>query len=100
MSHDETRCLMRHPDRSKRRIAIIGYDGVAAINVAGPLEVFSKASQPNDAGEQELCYDVSFLSCAGSQCVSDTGIIFSTNPSLLDVTEPFDTILIPGGSGL
>src|SRR3954463_268126 len=83
-----------------RRVAIIGYDGVAAINVAGPLEVFSKAHHSNDAGEKTSCYDVSFVPCNGTQCVSDTGITFAASPSSIDPKEPFDTIIIPGGTGL
>jgi len=84
----------------KRRIAILGYDGVAAINVAGPLEVFSKATRSNDADEKTPCYDVAFVACKGGQCVSDTGVIFTANAASIDLNEPFDTIIIPGGSGL
>jgi transcriptional regulator GlxA family with amidase domain len=84
----------------KRRIAIIGYDGVAAINVAGPLEVFSKATRQNNADERTPCYNVSFVASRGSQCLSDTGVIFCESPPSADSKEPFDTIIVPGGSGL
>jgi len=83
-----------------KRIAILGYDGVAAINVVGPLEAFSNAHKINDAGVEESCYRVSTIAWSGHQFTSDTGITFRASPLTEDDQEPFDTIIIPGGSGM
>jgi transcriptional regulator GlxA family with amidase domain len=83
-----------------KRIAILGYDGAAAINVVGPLEAFSIARTGDDAGNDEACYRVSTIACAGTQFVSDTGVTFQATRLAEDDQEPFDTIIIPGGSGM
>jgi transcriptional regulator GlxA family with amidase domain len=84
----------------KKRIAILGYDGVAAINVVGPLEAFSNARHQIDGTGDSACYDVSVIACAGNQFVSNTGVTFYGRSSSSDDEESFDTIIIPGGSGL
>jgi transcriptional regulator GlxA family with amidase domain len=83
----------------RKRIAILGYDGVAAINVVGPLEAFSNARQQINGTAESGCYDVFVIACSGNQFVSDTGVTFHGSPPN-DDEEPFDTIIIPGGSGL
>jgi transcriptional regulator GlxA family with amidase domain len=83
-----------------KRIAILGYDGVAAINVVGPLEAFSNAHRVNDAGVEEACYHVSTIACAGDRFTSDTGVTFHSSPLAEGLPEGFDTIIIPGGSGM
>jgi transcriptional regulator GlxA family with amidase domain len=84
----------------KRRLAILGYDGVAAINLVGPLEAFSNARGPDETGKEVACYDVSVMGCTGAQFVSDTGVVFCASERNDDHEEPFDTIIIPGGTGL
>lgn len=83
----------------RKRIAILGYNGVAAINVVGPLEAFFNARHRINGTAESACYDVSIIAGAGNQFVSDTGVTFyGSSPS--DNEELFDTIIIPGGSGL
>jgi transcriptional regulator GlxA family with amidase domain len=84
----------------RKRIAILGYDGVAAINVVGPLEAFSNARQRINGSAESACYDVSVIACAGNQFVSDTGVTFHGTSLSSDAEELFDTVIIPGGSGL
>jgi len=67
-----------------KRIAILGYDGVAAINVVGPLEAFSNAHNVNDAGVEQGCYRVSTIACISNQFTSDTGITFQPSPPAED----------------
>jgi transcriptional regulator GlxA family with amidase domain len=84
----------------KKRIAILGYDGVAAINVVGPLEAFSNACERINGSAEKACYDVFVIACAGNQFVSDTGIGFHGRSLSTGDRELFDTVIIPGGSGL
>lgn len=84
----------------RKRIAILGYDGVAAINIVGPLEAFSNARQRINGSGESACYDVSVIACAGNQFVSNTGVTFYGRSLSSDDEELFDTIIVPGGSGL
>src|ERR1051325_1711749 len=84
----------------KRRLAILGYDGVAAINLVGPLEAFSNAREQDNTGKEVPCYDVSICGCTGVQFISDTGVIFCASELNDNQDEQFDTIIIPGGTGL
>ena len=84
----------------KRRLAILGYDGVAAINLVGPLEAFSNARLQDEGGKEVPCYDVSICGCTGAQFISDTGVVFCASELNDKQREPFDTIIIPGGTGL
>ena len=83
-----------------RRIAILGYDGVAAINVVGPLEAFSNAHSINDAGREEPCYCIATIACTGDRFTSDTGVTFHASLPAEINQDSFDTIIIPGGSGM
>src|ERR1043166_1948615 len=99
---------------NKIRIGILGYDGVAAINLVGPLEAFSNAFQTDETGEQTRCYEVVVIStnpAAGcrpsaavdgtspNQFVTDTGVILQGHVETCDDVS-FDTIIVPGGRGM
>jgi transcriptional regulator GlxA family with amidase domain len=79
------------------RIGILGYDGVAAINVVGPLEAFSNALRTE--GEHSPCYEVVLAGCYRDRFVTDTGVTFHSQYSDGQSAE-FDTIIIPGGRGI
>jgi transcriptional regulator GlxA family with amidase domain len=80
---------------SKVRIGILGYDGVAAINVVGPLEAFSNALTT----EGYPCYDVILVGCYRDRFVTDTEVTFHSQYSAVQKPE-FDTVIIPGGRGM
>ncbi|MFL6521210.1 MAG: GlxA family transcriptional regulator [Chthoniobacterales bacterium] len=84
----------------RKRIAILGYDGVAAINVVGPLEAFSNARHHTNGSAESACYDVSVIACAGNQFVSNTRVTFQGRSLSSDSDDEFDTIIVPGGTGL
>jgi len=83
---------------SRIRIAILGYDGVAAINVVGPLEAFSNALRIEGA-QQRPCYEVVVIGCECDRFVTDTGVTFHAQRSDFS-HERFDTVIIPGGQGI
>jgi len=84
---------------SRIRIGILGYEGVAAINLVGPLEAFSNAVRANKDGHLEAYYDVVIITCSGDQFVADSGLTFHARRSSAE-PEPFDTIIVPGGRGM
>ena len=81
-----------------KRVGIIGYDGVAAINLVGPLEAFANAAYQDEQGNERPCYEVSTIACTQS-FVTNTGLTFHAR-SRENEGEGFDTLVIPGGTGL
>lgn len=78
-----------------RRLGFIGYDSVTALDLIGPLEAFSTANQCLG----RTAYEMSVVSVSGKSFRSEAGI--SLNADLSFATAPaFDTLLVPGGSGL
>jgi len=79
-----------------RRIGFVAYDGVTALDLFGPLEVFDTARIRPD--EREPAYELLVLSPGGRGVVLEQGIAVEPHASLEDAL-PLDTIVIPGGSG-
>lgn len=79
-----------------RWIGIVGYDGVNALDLTGPTEVFAQSYAVN-AGEP--AYRVMCLSPDGQPFTSWSGLRISAECSLAEAPA-FDTILIPGGTGI
>jgi len=76
-----------------RKVVILGFPGVQAMDVVGPFDVFTGASMLLNGA-----YEVSLASADGQPVSSGTGLGFVTQP-LPDPTEPIDTVLVPGGFG-
>ncbi len=87
-----------HISMGRIRIGILGYDGVAAINVAGPLEAFSNAYRADPSGQWERGYEVVLVAARASQFVTDSGVTFQAECS--EAGDRFDTIIVPGGQGM
>jgi transcriptional regulator GlxA family with amidase domain len=79
-----------------RWIGIVGYDGVNALDLTGPNEVFA-SSYAQEAGEP--AYRVMCLSPDGQAFRSWSGLRISAECSLAEAPA-FDTILVPGGTGI
>src|SRR3954469_22214265 len=79
------------------RVGILGCDGVAAINVVGPLEAFSNACQSDAAAARY--YEVVVIGCDRDRFVTDTGVTFHAT-EVAPTDPPFDTIVVPGGRGM
>ena len=76
-----------------RRIGIFAYEGVNALDVTGPAEVFAAANDHIGHRAYEIV-----LVCAGDKPVrSESGVMIGPSD---DVTGPFDTIIVAGGRGL
>jgi transcriptional regulator GlxA family with amidase domain len=84
----------RPPADVVRTIGIIGFDGVAALDLIGPLETFkaARAYHPTNT-----CYDVVLLGLSRRKFVSESGIVFKAD-TLLETVPSLDTVIIPGGS--
>lgn len=89
-----------HMAEARKRIGIIGFEGVNAVDVVGPLEVFATAgradctSRHSQGGYQTLLIGADrgpFLAESGARFVPDVS---------LDEAPQLDTVIVPGGWGL
>ncbi len=80
-----------------RRIGILGYEGVMALDMTAPLEVFTTA---NDlSGEGAPLYDVVIVGLEPGPFRSESGLRMAADVSL-EEAGTLDTIIVPGGRGL
>jgi transcriptional regulator GlxA family with amidase domain len=79
-----------------RRIGIIGYDGVQALDVIGPSDAFSLASAHLAKGS---AYEVVVLGLSRRTFVCESGIAIRPH-RLLESAPPLDTVIVPGGRGV
>jgi len=81
-----------------KRVAFLAYDGVNALDLAGPCEAF--ASALIDLGEKlKPGYTCTILSATGTAFRSESGIHFRAHQSYMKPIE-IDTLIVPGGHGL
>jgi transcriptional regulator GlxA family with amidase domain len=83
----------------RKRIGILGYDGVTAINFIGPLEAFANAFACSVEGERLPRYQVVLIGCTGDEFTTDSGVTFRADRFRSEEVK-LDTLVIPGGSSL
>ncbi|MGH8095204.1 MAG: DJ-1/PfpI family protein [Chthoniobacterales bacterium] len=86
-------------DQTPKRVGLLGFDGVAALDLTGPLEALKLARFPGDQGADSRCYETLVVGLKSKCFTSDSGLVFRAN-AMTDLAPPFDTILVPGGKGL
>ncbi|MCE9669958.1 GlxA family transcriptional regulator [Myxococcus stipitatus] len=77
-----------------RRVGVLGYEGVEALDLVGPMEAFAKVQ----TGGQRR-YDVLMLGLRPGEFRSESGLVFKPHLRLEDA-QGMDTLVIPGGAGL
>jgi transcriptional regulator GlxA family with amidase domain len=77
-----------------RKVVIVGFSGVQALDVVGPHDVFTTASLLTGGG-----YDVVVASADGQQVATASGLAFGAEP-LPDPNDSVDTVVLPGGGGV
>jgi len=85
--------------RNRRRVAIVAYEGVQSIDVTGPLEVFSGASQLAEGRGGARGYTVEVLSRDGRPLRTSSGLTIAPHAALEQPPRMIDTLIIAGGSG-
>jgi transcriptional regulator GlxA family with amidase domain len=83
----------------KRRIGLIGYEGVMALDLAGPADAFASVTVDPGGGEHNPCYEVIVLGLSRAPFSAESGLLFKPHMTLGEA-PPLDTLIIPGGSGL
>ncbi|SCB12207.1 transcriptional regulator, AraC family with amidase-like domain [Rhizobium miluonense] len=81
-----------------RRVAVIGYDGVQALDIVGPMEVFAMANFHLTQGVAP--YEVILASPTGGAVKSSSagGLVFGETVGLEQLPVDLDTVILAGGS--
>ena len=83
-----------------RKVLVVGFPGVQALDLVGPFEVFTSASSVLAAHGKEG-YQPVVASLDGQPVATETGLTFGAVelPETGEGTEPCDTLVLPGGRG-
>ena len=81
----------------RHAVAIVIHDGVQALDVAGPLDVFSEA---NRFVEADQGYDITVIAGEVRRMRSSNGLSLVADLDFADAARLFDTVLIAGGPAL
>ena len=76
-----------------RRVVLVGYPGAQALDLIGPLEVFSMF---NKLGEAKA-YDIVLASPTGGEIVCNSGVRLAGVLALAELPGEIDTLLVAGG---
>ncbi len=90
---------MEPTSTNRRRIGVLGFPGVTALDFIGPMEAFAAVAIDTGAGEKRPGYDLVVIGLNHEPFVAESGVVFQAHHTL-ESAPPLDTILIPGGCGL
>jgi transcriptional regulator GlxA family with amidase domain len=86
--------------RGLRNIGVIGFNGVNAVDIVGPLEAFASAGREDyTRKESRGCYALHVLGLSEAPFRTESGVRMLPEHSLHDAPS-LDTIIVPGGWGL
>jgi transcriptional regulator GlxA family with amidase domain len=75
-------------------VVILGFNGVAGLDLIGPLEAFAAAQL-----EKQKCYDAKIVGLTARTFTAESGVFFRPHAVLADKID-IDTLIVPGGPGL
>jgi transcriptional regulator GlxA family with amidase domain len=81
------------------RVGILGFEGVMALDLVGPVDAFSSAFTEDSDGKPVACYEVVIIGLTARPFTSENGIIFKPHTTIAAAPR-LDTLIIPGGKGL
>jgi transcriptional regulator GlxA family with amidase domain len=82
-----------------KRIGFIGFDGVVALDLIGPVEAFDSVKIHEGKGQSCRGYDVVIIGLTRRPFVAESGVVFQPQKTLQNAPI-LDTLIIPGGKGL
>jgi transcriptional regulator GlxA family with amidase domain len=82
-----------------KKVGLIVFDRVAAADLTGPAEVFSRANISDSDGCESSCYTVLMLGTTAQPCRTECGIVVKPHTDLAS-SPALDTVIIPGGTGI
>jgi transcriptional regulator GlxA family with amidase domain len=75
-------------------VAVLGFDGVAGLDLVGPLEAFSVARL-----DGKKCYNTRIVGLTLHSFAAESGVLFRPHISVAKKID-IDTLIVPGGPGL
>jgi transcriptional regulator GlxA family with amidase domain len=88
--------------RRTRRIGFIGFPRFNALDLTGPMDVFSAAAELEleQAGQRRRAiYETVVLGLDGTPCRTESALTVLPDLALADA-PPLDTVIVPGGCGV
>jgi transcriptional regulator GlxA family with amidase domain len=82
-----------------RRVGIIGFDELSALDLIGPAEAFAAARTEARSPSAKNPYEVVVIGLARRRFVAESGVGFHPHTTL-QTAPRLDTVIIPGGRGL
>ena len=83
----------------RKRIGLLGYDGIVGLDLVGPMEAFASAPIGEAPEATVGGYEVIVLALEKRPFTSESGLVMHPHACLRDAPD-LDTLLIPGGCGL
>ena len=83
----------------RRRIGILLYRNVQALDVAGPMDAFTAASLVDETGKSVPAYEVFTVASSRGTRPAESGLLFKPQHTFETCPE-MDTLVIPGGCGI
>lgn len=82
-----------------RQIVLLGFDGMQALDLVGPMEVFAKAAAHAPAtGVSPFRYGIVVASARGGRVDANSGLQLAGTTPLSKLPHPPDTVVVAGGS--
>jgi transcriptional regulator GlxA family with amidase domain len=91
--------MERKKTMKKRRIGLIGFDGVMALDLAGPADAFGSVTEDAGEGKRNACYEVIIIGLGRAPFAAESGLWFKPHTTTGEA-PPLDTLIVPGGLGL
>jgi transcriptional regulator GlxA family with amidase domain len=82
-----------------KRIGLLGFDGVMALDLVGPVDAFTSAEIEEPNGQPSRCYEVVIIGFSDKSFVSESGVVFKPHKTMSNAPA-LDTLILPGGKGL
>ena len=76
------------------RVGLLGYDGITALDLVGPMDAFASAAAPST----NYPYELVVIGLTERVFSAHSGLMFRPHRSIANVCE-LDTLIIPGGPG-
>ena len=81
------------------RIGFLGFEGLMALDLVGPIDAFTSAFTEDTNGETVCCYEVVIIGLTDRPFTSESGVVFKPHKTIVNAPA-LDTLIIPGGKGL
>src|SRR5947208_1868808 len=81
------------------RVGFLGFEGVMALDLVGPIDAFTNAVAEDSKGQTASCYEVVVIGLTNRPFTSESGVVFKPHKTITNAPA-LDTLIIPGGKGL